>query len=121
MKKYNKNDKIKSSVVVLGFFDGVHIGHKELIKCAHSKAHELSSRVLVYTFDSHPFEYLQKDMQVKYLITNDEKDKILDSLLVDGVFYESFEGIADLTVVTPTKACSKDLAYQLLSGNYVAS
>ena len=31
------------------------------------------------------------------------------------------EGIADLTVVTPTKACSKDLAYQLLSGNYVAS
>ena len=31
------------------------------------------------------------------------------------------EGIADLTVVTPTKACSKDLAYQLLSGKYVAS
>lgn len=42
------------SVVALGMFDGVHIGHQELIRQAITIAHEGGWRCVVYTFKNHP-------------------------------------------------------------------
>jgi riboflavin kinase/FMN adenylyltransferase len=41
-------------VIALGFFDGVHVGHAELIKKAKERAESIGARPAVLTFDRHP-------------------------------------------------------------------
>lgn len=41
-------------VIALGFFDGVHIGHAELLKMTKRRAAELNAEPCVVTFDVHP-------------------------------------------------------------------
>ena len=48
----------KRSVVALGMFDGVHIGHQALIRRAVALAHELYGESVVCTFDRHPMSVL---------------------------------------------------------------
>lgn len=45
---------MKKRVIALGFFDGVHTGHAELIKRAKEAAESLGARPAVLTFDRHP-------------------------------------------------------------------
>lgn len=47
-----------ASVVALGMFDGVHIGHQALIRRAVALAGELSAQSVVCTFDRHPLSVL---------------------------------------------------------------
>ena len=47
-----------SSVVALGMFDGVHIGHQTLIRRAVALAHERGAECVVCTFDRHPMAVL---------------------------------------------------------------
>ncbi len=48
----------RSSVVCVGTFDGIHLGHRELILRTVSRARELESPSLVVTFDRHPASIL---------------------------------------------------------------
>ena len=47
-----------ASVVALGMFDGVHIGHQALIRRAEALAGELGAKSVVCTFDRHPLSVL---------------------------------------------------------------
>ncbi|MDO4811654.1 MAG: bifunctional riboflavin kinase/FAD synthetase [Eubacteriales bacterium] len=47
---------MKPTVIALGFFDGVHKGHGELLKCAVQRAKELGAAPAVFTFDRPPKE-----------------------------------------------------------------
>ena len=44
----------ESTVIALGFFDGVHIGHGELLKMAVRRAQERGCRSAAFTFDRSP-------------------------------------------------------------------
>ena len=44
----------KRAVVCIGTFDGVHLGHQQVIKTAVNRAKELEIPVIVVTFDRHP-------------------------------------------------------------------
>ena len=44
----------KKRVIALGFFDGVHIGHGELMKRTKQRAEELGAMPSVLSFDVHP-------------------------------------------------------------------
>ena len=41
-------------VIALGFFDGIHVGHGELLRLAHQRAKELGVKPCLLTFDKHP-------------------------------------------------------------------
>jgi riboflavin kinase/FMN adenylyltransferase len=43
-----------SSVVAVGVFDGLHLGHDAILSCALDAAHELGTGAVVVTFDPHP-------------------------------------------------------------------
>lgn len=45
---------MEKSVIALGFFDGVHLGHAGLLKCCRAVADRLGIQAAVMTFDLHP-------------------------------------------------------------------
>ena len=59
----------EGSVAALGMFDGVHIGHQELIRNAVTLAKSLNCRSVVCTFDRHPLSVIRPDRAPKPLLT----------------------------------------------------
>ena len=64
-------------MATIGFFDGVHRGHKFLIKSVIDRAAEYGLQSAVITFDRHPRLVLHKEFQPRLLTTNDEKLRLL--------------------------------------------
>lgn len=85
------SDKIdfKSSAVAVGFFDGIHIGHMELIGKMISYAKSKNLNSVIFTFDKSPKEILNQDFD-GYLTTPDEKFELLSELGADIVCYIPF-------------------------------
>ncbi|MBM7694660.1 riboflavin kinase/FMN adenylyltransferase [Peribacillus deserti] len=95
--QFNKND-FPPHVLALGFFDGVHLGHRRVIHAAKKKAREMSLQVSVMTFDPHPSAVLGKRMKVvKYITPLKEKIEIINRLGIDNLFVVHFtENFANL-------------------------
>lgn len=74
------------AVVATGFFDGVHIGHREVIKTLVSLARERGEEAIVITFADHPRAVLQQDAPaLRLLSSTEEKKEMLTGLGVDAV------------------------------------
>lgn len=80
----------RDSVITIGVFDGVHLGHKYLI----SKLKELASQqdlcTIVITFDKHPQETLSPKAQPPFLTDASEKADLLKKEGVDAVIVLTF-------------------------------
>ncbi|MFK3986187.1 MULTISPECIES: bifunctional riboflavin kinase/FAD synthetase [unclassified Exiguobacterium] len=65
---YPETPDLVPSVMVLGFFDGVHTGHQAVIRHAQAQAKQLDVPVTVITFDPHPKQVLSnKPDAVRYI------------------------------------------------------
>ncbi|MBO4488501.1 MAG: hypothetical protein J5741_02450 [Bacteroidales bacterium] len=53
--------EVRDSVVAIGSFDGVHLGHRHILQWLCATAREKNLRSVVITFDPHPREVLQHD------------------------------------------------------------
>ena len=84
MQKFTEFNENKNLVLVLGFFDGVHIGHKEVIKSAVAYAQKNNLKSALLTFDIHPLCFF-KNIAPQYISQN--REKIIQDLGVD-YFYE---------------------------------
>ncbi len=72
---------LRSPVVTAGTFDGVHLGHREIIRRLKTRAEEFDGESLLLTFDPHPRIALKKDDdRLRLLNTNEEKAALLDEL-----------------------------------------
>lgn len=91
---YDKNAIVNSPIVLaLGFFDGVHRGHQEVIKRAIEKGKSLGVKVAVMTFDRHPkiiFQNIDGE-KFKYLTMLDEKLEHFKNLGVDIAYVVKFD------------------------------
>ncbi len=83
--------------VALGFFDGVHLGHRELIKKTVAEARSRGAVPMVYTFSSHPSHILTPDRSVECIYTENQKFDIITSLGIEKIVFENFEKVKDLT------------------------
>ncbi|ADL51536.1 bifunctional riboflavin kinase/FAD synthetase [Clostridium cellulovorans] len=79
-----------STYITLGSFDGLHMGHQQLIKSTVSKARENNIKSMVYTFSNHPLSILAPDKEPKQLMVNEKKIEILKKLEVDIVNFAHF-------------------------------
>ncbi|PIC78282.1 bifunctional riboflavin kinase/FMN adenylyltransferase [Sporosarcina sp. P19] len=82
--------QLDASSLAIGFFDGVHKGHQEVIRSAQKVAHDLSIETAVMTFDPHPSQ-LFSGKNVGYITPIEEKVRVLESLGVDTLFIVSFD------------------------------
>ena len=74
------------AVVTTGFFDGVHLGHRQVIEALVSSARERGEEAVVVTFWPHPRTVLQQDARdLRLLTTLEEKKALLLGLGVDRV------------------------------------
>ena len=78
------------SVVALGMFDGVHIGHQALIRRAVALAGEMDADAIVCTFDRHPLSVLRPEIAPEPLLTLDENLGKFERLGADYALVQAF-------------------------------
>jgi len=81
---------LSNSVVTIGTFDGVHVGHKKIINRLVNIAKEEKLQAIVLTFFPHPRMVVQKDTSIKMINTIDEKSDLLESEGVDHLVVKKF-------------------------------
>lgn len=86
--------------LAIGFFDGIHKGHQEVIRNAKKHADELAIQTAVMTFDPHPSQ-LFSGKNVGYITPLEEKVRVLESLGVDALFIVNFDW--DLASLSPER------------------
>ena len=72
-------------VATIGFFDGVHRGHRFLLEQVCDVAHSRSMSSMAITFDRHPRQVLSSDYQPLLLTSLEEKVSLLGSCGVDRI------------------------------------
>lgn len=77
---------IEKSVLCLGFYDGVHIGHQSIIQKAKNEGYKVS----VLTFDEAPAFVLGRIKENHYLTSVSDKAEILENLGVDYLYIMDF-------------------------------
>ena len=93
MKKHEGATSFKASrgtVVTIGTFDGVHVGHKKIIKRLVESAKLNHWDSLVLTFFPHPRMVLQKDSQIKLINTITERAELLENQDLDHLVIHPF-------------------------------
>ena len=80
-----------ASVVALGMFDGVHIGHQKLIRTAVELAKQMDAQSIVCTFDRHPLSLLRPDRAPVPLLTLEQNIEKFDQLGADAVLIQPFD------------------------------
>jgi riboflavin kinase/FMN adenylyltransferase len=88
MKTYFGTQNLDSSfpsrtVVAIGNFDGIHLGHQAILKRAREHADRLQVPVVCLTFNPHPTMELRPESNLKLLMTYEEKRNLLSSYQVD--------------------------------------
>ena len=84
------------SSIALGFFDGLHLGHRVVLKNAINIAKESNSQTTVILFKEHPLNFLTTQ-KVSQILTLDEKIKILEVIGIDNVVLLDFEDYSNIT------------------------
>lgn len=80
----------KPSVVTIGTFDGVHIGHRKILERLIQDAKKGGLQSTLLTFFPHPRMVLQKDSGIKLLNTISEKSEILAAMGLDCLVIHPF-------------------------------
>jgi len=78
------------SILTIGTFDGVHIGHQKVIKSLVERARQKKILANVLTFFPHPRMILQKDSKIKLIDTLNEKELFFKELGIDNLIIHPF-------------------------------
>lgn len=110
MQIFTELNKKPNLSLALGFFDGVHLGHKKVIKSAVDFAKRNGIKSAVVTFKEHPCCFF-RGICPKYILTREERLKHIEALGVDYVYLLDFN----------SKLCmlsAEDYLREVLVGNF---
>ncbi len=89
------------TAITIGAFDGIHLGHKALLKETLNIAQNFNLVPLVVTFDPHPRKVIQPHLSFKLLTTFEEKLELIEK--------EGFENLAIIPFTRSLSELSPDL------------
>ena len=78
-------EPVPNAVVTIGTFDGVHLGHREILRNMVSRAKEIGGESVVVTFYPHPRQVLSHDTGIRFISTQEEKIRHLEELGIDNL------------------------------------
>lgn len=91
-------NKYPATVIALGTFDGLHLGHTDVINTAKDYAERSGLKLAVFTFSNHPLALIRPDLVPVRIISAEEKIKLLESFGVDYLinipFTENFAALS---------------------------
>ena len=87
----NDFSSTKKTILTLGTFDGVHIGHKKILKKITQNTENQKYESLVLTFFPHPRMVLQEHSDIKLLNTIDEKIDLLEKIGIENLVIHPFD------------------------------
>ena len=93
------SDVLQESIITVGVFDGLHIGHQAVIQQVLTQAKKFQLASLVLTFDPPPLAFLAPERCPPFLTTLPKKVEILEQFGVDAVVFARFD--ADLQQMSP--------------------
>ena len=90
-KNFNISKNKKKSIILIGNFDGVHLGHQKLFKLANSYKKKFKLNIGVVTFEPMPKMYFNKKIKNFRISSIIQKNKILKDLGVDFIITKKFD------------------------------
>lgn len=78
------------TAVTIGNFDGVHLGHQELIRTVIKYSKEQGLKSVVFSFEPHPVEFFGRNDEFKTMFSVNEKKFVIDNLGVDMLIQYPF-------------------------------
>ena len=88
---FDINKKHKGSIILIGNFDGVHLGHQKLFKLAQSYKKKYKSNIGVINFDPMPKMFFNKSIKNFRLSSIEQKINLLSNLGVDFIITKKFD------------------------------
>lgn len=95
---------IKNAVVTIGTFDGLHNGHKKIIRQLKAEAEKIDGESVVITFHPHPRKVVGDTSGVKLLTTTSEKIELFEQMGVQHLaivpFNDAFSSLTAEAYIT---------------------
>ena len=92
----NELTYINKSSLALGYFDGIHLGHRVVLKNAIKLAQENNTQSTAILFKEHPSIFLSKN-KVEQILTLDERLEVLENIGIDNVILLDFEKYSNVS------------------------
>ena len=93
--KFYNNFKVleihKHSILLIGNFDGLHLGHQKLFKLANKYKKKFKLKIGIITFEPMPIMYFNKSIKNFRISNLDQKKKILKNLGIDFIIIKKFD------------------------------
>ena len=90
-KNFNISKNHKESIILIGNFDGVHLGHQKLFKLAKSYKKKYSLKIGVINFDPMPKMFFNKSLKNFRLSSINQKLNLLNNFGVDFIVTKKFD------------------------------
>ena len=90
-KNFNIKKSDQGSIILIGNFDGIHLGHQKLFKLAQFYKKKYKAKIGVINFDPLPKMFFNKYLQNFRITSTSQKIKLLGSLNVDFVITKKFD------------------------------
>ena len=84
---FNSSEK---TIVTIGTFDGIHIGHQKILKDLIRTAKKENKKSVLLSFFPHPRMVLQKDVSIRLINTIEEKSSLLEKMGLDYLIIHPF-------------------------------
>ena len=84
--------EFKNAVLTIGTFDGVHLGHRQILSQLKTEAERIGGETVIITFHPHPRKIIDSAQPPIYLLnTIDEKIELLEGLNIDHLVIVPFD------------------------------
>jgi riboflavin kinase/FMN adenylyltransferase len=104
-------EKKRKTVVTVGSFDGLHMGHHKILSRLFEISAQCGCESVLFTFEPHPRLVISKDYEIKLLTTLNEKIEILSKTKLDNLVIQKFS--REFSEMTSEEFIGKILVEQL--------
>jgi len=115
-KNFNIKNLHRKSIILIGNFDGVHLGHQKLFKLAQTYKKKYKLKIGVINFNPMPKMYFNKTLKNFKITSVDQKLKLLKDLKVDFIvtkkFNKNFSKVKSINFI-------KEILYKKLSCKFI--